>query len=385
MTHMTTEPVPVAYSRAGAVAGRLHFFDHWRAFIILLVILLHTSMTYMAFPPEWWYVLEPENSLVFTALVLLLDVANMQILFFIAGFFAYPSIEKYGPGRFMRQKLLRLGLPWVVGVVILTPLVTYLIPLTRGFAGPFLQFWTRDFWGQYYQQSVYWFLGILLLLFGLFAALYNSETSLQAIARRPQAPTSRALAGFWAMTTLWYLLVSMVMPADTWLNAVRVFMFQPARLLLYAAYFGLGIYADRRGWFRAGGYRPALDSWVGAALLTSGAYLAVRWYWPDGSFANLLAQAALFNAMCLSVLMASAAVFQANLNQPSRIWSSLARNAYGIYYLHPLILYPLAYVALSIPGSIYLEVALLATLTTLIAWSVSALILTRWPGLRDIF
>ena len=385
MTHITTEPLPVTGSRADAAVGRLYFFDHLRAFIILLVIIVHASMTYMAFPPEWWYVIEPESSLGFTALVLVLDVANMQILFFIAGFFAYPSIEKYGPGRFMRQKLLRIGLPWVVGVVFLAPLVTYLIPVTRGFAGPYLEFWTRDFWGQFYQQSVYWFLGILLLIFGVFAALYNSETSLQAIARQPQAPTWRLLAGFWAMTTLWYLLVSVVMPADTWMNAVKVFVFQPARLLLYPAFFGFGIYADRRGWFRAGGYRPPLDSWVGLALMTSLAYLAVRWFWPDGSFANLLAQAALFNAMCLSVLMALAALFQAHVNQPGRFWSSLSRNAYGIYYLHPLILYPLAYVALAIPGSIYLEVVLLVVVTILIAWTISALVLTRWPGVREIF
>lgn len=385
MTHIATETTPVADSRAGVAVGRLHFFDHLRAVIILLVILLHASMTYMAFPPEWWYVIEPDNSLGFTALVLLLDVANMQILFFIAGFFAYPSIEKHGPGLFMREKLLRLGLPWVVGVVFLAPLVTYLIPLSRGIAGSYIEFWTGDFWGQFYQQSVYWFLGILLLLFGVFAAFYNSEPSLQAIPRRPQAPTWRWLAGFWVITTMWYFLVSVVMPADSWMNAVKVFVFQPARLLLYAAYFALGIYADRRGWFRADGYRPPLDSWAGAAFMTTLGYMAVRWYWQDGSFANLVAQAALFNGMCLSVLMASTALFQGYINQPGRVWTSLSRNAYGIYYLHPLILYPLTYIALSIAGSNYLEVAMLVVVTTLIAWAISALVLTRLPGLREIF
>lgn len=385
MAQIATEPRPLAEARADAATGRLHFFDHLRAVIILLVILLHASMTYMAFPPEWWYVLEPENSLVFTALVLLLDVANMQALFFIAGFFAYASIEKVGPGRFMRQKLLRLGLPWLFAVIFLAPLVTYLIPVTRGLATSYLQFWTRDFWGPFYQQSVYWFLGILLLLFAVFAAFYKYEPSLQAIPRRAQAPTRRLFAGFWAITTLWYLLVSLVMPADTWLNAVRLFVFQPARLLLYAAYFSLGLYADRRGWFRAGGYRPPLDSWVGAALLSATLYLAVRWFWLDGGFANLAAQAALFNAMCLAVLMAGTAIFQTYVNQPGRVWNSLSRNAYGIYYLHPLILYPLAFAALSFRGSIFLEVVLLTMMTALIAWAVSALVLTRAPVLRDIF
>lgn len=376
---------PAARPTAPGASGRLHFLDHLRAFIILLVILLHASMTYMAFPPEWWYVTEPENSLLFTALVLLLDVANMQILFFIAGFFAYPSLVKYGPRRFMRQKLLRLGLPWLVGVVFLAPLVTYLIPYTRGIAGPYLAFWARDFWGPFYQQSVYWFLGILLLLFAVLAAFYKYEPGLQGLPRRAQAPTWRVFALFWGMTTLWYLLSSMILPADTWLNAVRLFVFQPARLFLYAAYFALGIYADRRSWFRGDGYRPPLDSWVGAALLTATLYMAVRWFWSDSGFARLAAEAALFNGMCLSVLMASTAVFERYVNNPTRVWSSLSRNAYGIYYLHPLILYPLAYVALSFPLSIYLEVALLTVATALIAWALSAFVLTRLPVLRDIF
>jgi len=374
--------VAVTPSRA---AGRLHFLDHLRAAIILLVILLHASMTYMAFAPEWWYVLEPENSLIFTAVVLLLDVPNMQILFFIAGFFAYSSLEKYGAGRFMRQKLIRLGLPWLFAVVFLAPLVTYLIPVTRGNPKPYLQFWATDFWGPYYQQSVYWFLGILLLLFAALAVLYHNEPSMRDIPRRPQPPTRRLLVGFWAMTTLWYLLSSMVLPADTWMNVARVFVFQPSRLLLYAAYFGLGIYADRRGWFRGDGYRPNLDTSIAYALLTATLYLALRWYWPGGSFPQLAAQAALFNAFCLSALLASTAVFQQHVGQPNRIGSSLGRNAYAIYYLHPLILYPLAYVALSFQVSIYLEVILLTTLTTLIAWALSVFVLTRLPVLRNIF
>src|SRR5690606_24277751 len=87
--------------------GRLHFLDHLRAITILLVIVLHASMTYMAYPPAWWYVIEPKNSQVFTMLVLGLDVPIMQILFFIAGFFAFPSLERHGASRFFRQKLVR--------------------------------------------------------------------------------------------------------------------------------------------------------------------------------------------------------------------------------------------------------------------------------------
>jgi hypothetical protein len=273
-----------------------------------------------------------------------------------------------------------------VGVVFLAPLVTYLVPYTRGLAGSYLEFWATDFWGPYYQQSVYWFLGVLLLLFVVLAALYNGEPGLQNVARRPETPAWSLFAKFWAMTALWYLLSSMVLPAEAWLNAVKVLTFQPARLLLYAGYFGLGIYADRRGWFRADGYQPNLESWGPAAFISATAYLGLRLYWiNDGGILWLAAQAALFNAFCLTALMAGAGLFQRFINRPTRLWSSLSRNAYGIYYLHPLILYPATYLALSVSASIFLEVGFLTIMTALIAWALSAFVLTRWPLLRDVF
>jgi hypothetical protein len=286
----------------------------------------------------------------------------------------------------VRQKAVHLGLPWIVGVVFLAPLVTYLIPVTRGIARSYLEFWATDFWGPYYQQSVYWFLGVLLLLFVVLAALYNGEPSFQNVARRPETPAWTLFAKFWAMTALWYLLSSMVLPADAWMNAVKLILFQPARLLLYAGYFGLGIYADRRGWFRADGYRSNGEWWGPAAFISAIAYLGLRLYWiNDGGILWLAAQAALFNAFCLATLMASAALFQRFVNRPTRLWSSLSRNAYGIYYLHPLILYPAAYLALSVSASIFLEVGFLTIMTALAAWALSAFVLTRWPVLRDIF
>ena len=365
---------------------RLYFVDHLRAVIILLVIVLHTSMTYMAYPPEWWYVIEPENSLAFTGLVLLLDVPNMPALFFIAGFFVYTSLAKAGAARFLFQKVVRIGLPWLTGVVFLAPAVTYLIPLTRGTARPYLQFWLTDFWGPYYQQAVYWFLGFLLLLFGLFAFFINSDPRWQHIERRTVLPTPKLFVQFLAVMILWFFSCSVAIPTDTWSNFLKLLVFQPVRVFIYVGYFALGVYADRNGWLRENGYLPALHNWVPLALGSGIFYLIFRIYWSWGtSLATLLLHAALFNVFCLSALMMGLAVFQRFFNRPSRPWTSLARNTFAIYYVHPLVLYPAAYAALSFQLPIFFEAALLMVLTAILAWGFSALVLTRWPLLRDIF
>lgn len=384
MTHAIATPSTPA-APAVSTPTRLYFLDHLRAAVILLVILLHASMTYMAYAPEWWYVVAPENSLALTALVLVLDVPNMQALFFIAGFFAYASLAKHGPGRFVLQKAVRIGLPWLFAVVFLAPLVTYLIPYTRGIAPPYLQFWAVDFWGPYYQQAVYWFLGVLLLLFVVLAAFYKWEPSLQAMPRRAETPPREFFIKFWAFMTLWYFVAGAVVPVDTWLNALKIIVYQPARLGLYAGYFILGIIADRRGWLRDGGYYPDLEQWAPVAFMTGISYLGVQLNWSEGGVLLLAVEAALFNAFCLTALMTGIALFRRVADRPTRARSSLGRNAYAIYYVHPLILYPAAYVLLAVGAPIFLEVIALTVFTALVAWAIAALLLTRLPGLRSVF
>lgn len=377
--------LPAEAHRPGT-GNRLHFIDHLRAVVIVLVIVLHASMTYMASPPEWWYIIEPKNSLAFNVLVLLLDVPNMQILFFTAGFFGYASLERYGVSGFLRQKLVRIGLLWLIGVIFLAPPSAYLITVTRGIAKPYLDFWLIDFWGPYFQQSVYWFLGILLSLFALLAALVNSEARWQHLERQVVHPAWLLFVKFWAAMTLWFFICSMVAPADSWLSSLKLLVFQPARLFLYAGYFGLGVYADRKGWLREYGYQPAIHQWLPISLATGSAYLALRLSGPGGSdWLPLALQAALFNAFCLSSLMASLALFRRFFDRCTPAWSSLARNAFAIYYMHPLILYPAAYVALFVEAPIFTEAALLIVFTTIVTWAFGALVLTRWPILRDVF
>lgn len=383
MTIPDTGIAPAVPPPLSGTADRLHFMDHLRAIVVVMVIVLHASMTYMTHPPEWWYVIEPRNSLFFTLVVLSLDVPNMQILFFIAGFFGYSSLERYGASRFFKQKFVRIGIPWLVGVVFFAPAVTYLITVTRGTAKSYFEFWLTDFWGDYFQQSVYWFLGILLWLFALLAVLVNSTTRWRRQSVQPAWPL---FVTFWAAMTLWFFIWSTIVPADSWNNSVKLLVFQPSRLLLYIGYFCLGVYADRKGWLRENGYRPSIHSWLPTALLTGFAYLALRLSWIGGSGLQLLAlQSAFFNAFCLSGLMTSLALFQRFFDSPNRLWLALARNAFAIYYVHPIILYPAAYAALFIETPIFVEAAVLIAFTLIVAWALGALILTRWPVLRDVF
>lgn len=368
--------------------ARQYALDNLRTCVVFLVVVLHGSMSYMAYAPQWWYVLDPGRSLLFTALVLLIDVPVMLIMFFLAGYFAYPSLARRGARRFVIDKLLRIGIPWVFGVLVLAPPTAYLIYYSRQSPMSLTTFWRTDFWGPAFQQSVYWYLGVLLALFAATALLY--ATSRRFAAWRPTrvVPGRRLLALFVVGLSAASLAVSLGFgyTLDSWLSTY-VLVVQPVRVPLYVGYFALGVYAGQRGWFTEHGYAPDGARWTLLCLLAGGAYLACR-LGVAASLPPLLAAPVtivLFNVFCCSALIAAVALFRAYGASASGFWRSQARNSYGVYYLHPLLLYPLALAFVAFPLSIFLKAPAVILLGYFGSWAASAAILTRLPGLRRIF
>ncbi len=325
---------------------RLHYLDNLRAFVIVLVIVLHAAITYMADPPSWWYVIDPDRSVAFTWLVLLVDVPIMQVLFFVAGYFAVRSLQRRGPRGFIREKVVRLAIPWVLGVVFLAPLATYMTYVSRGVPTGYLQFWTVDFWGPMFQQSVYWFLGVLFVAFLVlvYAYLYPARAMLRAEAPHVELPRTSLFVLFVALTAGGALLVSPTLGLDDWRSLSYLFVVQPARIGFYVGYFVLGIYAERHGWFTESGFRPRLATWGAGCVVAGSVYLAFRMAAPSIGLPAQAVESALFSAFCLTALVAGIALFRARVDGAGLAWRTLAANSFGIYYVHPLILYPLAYV-----------------------------------------
>jgi len=368
---------------------RLYFLDNLRAFVILLVIVLHASMTYMAYAPVWWYVVNPQNSLFFTMLVLLIDVPIMQIMFFVSGYFAVPSLQKRGSVSFLKDKWVRIGIPWVLGSLFLAPPIAYLTYYSRNVPMGFLQFWQTDFWTKLYQQSVYWYLGILFLFFTLLALVYHWNSRLKASSSRITRPSWILFIGFAALMTACFLVINLFFNLDDWKNLGYIFVFQPLRLPLYAGYFLLGIYAQQHAWFSAEGYKPGIKTWVPASILSGLIYLGFRLSPAAASSSPdlmiKLITAVLFNAFCLTSLMAALAVFEARVNGKGFIWRSQSACSYGMYYFHPLILYPLAYVFVAVSMPLELKALTVILLGTVLSWLFTSQIALKVPLLRDMF
>jgi len=368
---------------------RLCFLDNLRAFVIICVVVLHGAIAYMDYAPEWWYVVDRQHSLFFTGLVSLIDVPVMMLLFFISGYFLPSSLMRHDQKTFLKGKLTRIAVPWMVGILLLTPPAVYFTYFSRHIPMGLFRFWTHDFWCRHYQQSVYWYLGILLFFFIVSSLAFRFSARLRSVPCRTVVPSWKMLGIFWAIMTFGMFVMGRFGSPDTWFTGWYILVFQPVRLPLYIGYFILGIFACLNGWFSAAGYKPSLAPWLGLWFLSGLLYLGNRFgvnFLVEHSAMVANAQnCVLFNAFCFSSLMTATSFFQRYANGNGRIQRSLADSSYGIYFIHPLILYPLTYLFLGISWPLYVKATVVIGSGLFSSWAVSALVLRKMPILRRAF
>ena len=119
--------------------SRLLFIDNLRILLICLVVVQHLSVTYGA--TGFWYYRDPAADPFTRTFLTIYDgipqASGMGIFFLIAGYFTPGSFDRKGMARFLRDRLMRLGTPWLLYELLLDPLVVYLASGLHGSTGPF--------------------------------------------------------------------------------------------------------------------------------------------------------------------------------------------------------------------------------------------------------
>lgn len=101
---------------------RLDYLDAARAFALMLGIVFHASLSFM---PIFigWAVMDVSTSSTVSLFVMIAHSFRMELFFLIAGFFSHMSFHQQGALHFMRSRLLRIAIPFVVGWFLLRPLL----------------------------------------------------------------------------------------------------------------------------------------------------------------------------------------------------------------------------------------------------------------------
>jgi peptidoglycan/LPS O-acetylase OafA/YrhL len=107
---------------AQETATRLDFLDATRAFALLLGIVFHAAMSFM---PVFigWAVQDVSTSPLVSTFVAVSHAFRMETFFLLAGFFSQFTVHRRGAAEFVRSRLVRILVPFVVGWFLLRPLL----------------------------------------------------------------------------------------------------------------------------------------------------------------------------------------------------------------------------------------------------------------------
>jgi glucan biosynthesis protein C len=350
-----------AKPRTGQVLLRLTYLDHLRAALVSLVIVHHVALVYGAIAP--FYYVEPpfDDPLAYTLLgvfALTNQAWFMGTLFLLAGYFTPRSFDRRGASAFVRTRLVRLGIPILVGMFVLIPLAAvgfFLIPASiTGIDVPLT-------WAAYpglIGLGPLWFIA-MLLAFDLGFAVY------QRLVRRHQTPSAShgSFPGYPAIGLFVLALAAtsyawrMVVPLGQDVDIVLPALAFPtiAYLPQYLGLFVVGIVANRRGWLEALpssvgviGFVAALASLVLVfPLALTGEPLTVA-FTPDAVFQGggtwQSAAYALWDSItAVGMSLAVITLFRARFNGTSALGRLLAENSYAVYVIHATLLVYIAY------------------------------------------
>jgi peptidoglycan/LPS O-acetylase OafA/YrhL len=365
---------------------RITGFDALRFVMVVLVIMLHAAMTYMMFVPEWWYVIDDNKSFGMALLVVFLDSFPMSALFFLAGYFAPPSLAKRGTAQFLHDKFMRIGLPWIIGVLLVAPFFAYASYVKYGL-GPVSTpaFMKNFFFGPFYQQGHYWFLGLLFFFLALYAVLQRDGGKTRGVAG--VSPAASVTALWIASVVSYYLAAYLIKPAVEWVNIGYVIYFQHARVIGYAGFFALGVCAWRWGWFTPAGWKPNVTGWGVVGILSSAILLYWKFFVAPALSAtqNDMLDALLYNTAMISMTFFLAGLFIKTGRLPGKAVKTLSTHSYPIYWLHQIVLMPFGYFLKPFDISVVIKWAVGCAFTLFGCYLLSAYFLKRAPFLRRIF
>jgi glucans biosynthesis protein C len=354
------EPTSLPAQSRPLTKPRMLYVDNLRSVLISMVVLLHLAITYGA-TGDWWYNEKvPESTLSGVALTLYTTIAQaftLAFFFMISSYFCPPAYDKKGPGAFAKDKLKRLGIPFLFYFAVLNPILVMMVHVFEGQPAIPPGVSPLAFWVGSLGPGLMWF-AEALLIFSFGYLLWRLATSRRSQASPPSsgsraargAPGNRALALFALGVGLVTFVVRLVLPVGYWLEP---FHFQLAQFPQYIAYFVVGLLAYRRGWFAGMRVSQArLWAWVVAALIVAYPVIVVAGGALESGaepfLGGLTWQSLLYSVweqfLCIGVVVALGVWFRERFNRQGRLAANMGADSYAVYIFHPFVIVPLAFV-----------------------------------------
>ena len=368
-----------------------------RGVVIVIVLAFHSSLAYLASAPNptaafsqapysWqaFPIVDSHRWLGFDLFCAWQDVSLMSLMFFLSGMPAAGSLVRKGARPYGSDRLWRIGLPFLVAALFLSPLAYYPAYLARTTDPTLTGFWHRWISLPFWPAGPQWFLWQLVVLNLLAACLYVVAPA--AVARLGQLAAwagTRPIKFFAllvAVSAVGYVPLALAFSPWHW-SAVGPFALQLSRPAVYIVYFfagfALGSHGLDRGLLASDG-PLALKwwAWLAGAVVSFALWAGVTSLtMPHWSMASLGAQFGASLAYPIACAAGGLCLIAASLRLSrwrARVLDSLSANAYGMYMVHYVFVVWLQYALLGSGLNAAAKLAIVLTGAVIMSWGSSA-------------
>ena len=343
-----------------SAGSRMLYIDNLRILLTVLVILHHLAIGYGGLG-SWYYQEAGPMSDVGEILMVFFAGINqaffMGFFFLISSYFTPGSVDRKGSWVYIKDRLIRLGIPLIFYIICLAPIIKYATSrsVIRFNASLFQSFWTSsiNYIKSYPDIGIdvgpLWFVLTLLvfsIVYGLGRLVINPASTLSR--GETQTPGNMAIALFALGVGLVTFTVRIWLPIgwEYWLLHLQ-FPFFPQ----YIAMLTVGILAYRRNWF-AGITATMGKQWAVTAVAAVVVFTLI-FQLGEGFDRNLLlmrgglrwqslALAIWEQVICVSVVISLIAWFRRRFNQQGVVTQGLSGAAYAAYIFHAPVIVLLA-------------------------------------------
>ena len=368
-----------------------------RAVVILIVLAFHSVLPYLASLPPAAYqfdsapylwlafpIVDSQRWFGFDLFCALQDVGLMTLMFFLSGLFVPKSLARKGSWKFLSDRLLRIGLPFVLAVMFLAPLAYYPAYRTTAVDPGLEAYWQHWLALPFWPSGPQWFLGQLLAFNVLAVAMHRFvpgwDLRLVRLVAFVDGNPIRFFVVLVTLSALAYVPLVLAYSPFAWTN-IGPISFQLSRPLHYLVYFlagvAVGTYGLDRGLLTSDGVLARRwAAWLGTAfvgfLLWAAPTSVTMSDWSNAPLIAKLAAGMGFVVACAAGCLCSLAICLRLAHRCLRAFDSLSANAYRMYMIHYVFAVWLQYALLGTGLLAIGKAAIVFGGTLIMSWAIAA-------------
>jgi hypothetical protein len=372
--------------------NRLFYIDNLRILLTILVIMHHFAIGYGA-PGGFWYWEDGPMSDVSEILLTLLVAINqsffMGFFFMISSYFSPGSIDRKGGGSYLKDRLKRLGLPILLYMLIIVPLLNYASNRLGGSESSLWESLAFQYSSiRHFGVAQMWFIAALLA-FAIVHVIWRQFAKPMADSKEA-APVNKAIAIFALVLGLVTFTVRIWWPVGREIPFVN---WQVSHFTQYIALYIVGLIAYRRNWFETvtDAQRKVWSRMIAVLValfpvifVAAGALEGNIDKAMGGVHWESLAYSVWEQFMCMAMVITLLVWYRNRFTEQGRLAKSMSGAAYATYVFHAPTIF---LVALALRG-IQLDMALKYVLVFPFAVAAAFLVgyaVKRLPVARNIF